>query len=56
MSTPDYQHLIDLAKMNGVVEERNRVLRIILEYKEAGWIDAALAHLLAEDICPQEEL
>jgi hypothetical protein len=44
------QQLTDAAIAKGRVIEQNRVLEILIRYKEAGWIDPALALLLAEDI------
>lgn len=42
--------LVELAILNGVIQERNRIMAILVKYKAAGWIDNGTAHLLAEDI------
>ena len=45
---------VKLAKENGVIKERNRILTILIKYKDAGWIDDATAFLLAQDIAIEE--
>ena len=44
------QSLVDSAEARGVILERNRILSVLIRFKEAGWLDSALAHLLAEEI------
>jgi hypothetical protein len=44
------QQLTDAATEKGRIVEQNRVLAILVQYKKAGWIDPALAILLADDI------
>jgi hypothetical protein len=38
----------------GVLQERNRILAILVQYKHAGWLDDSMAHLLAQDICVED--
>lgn len=49
------QELIDVSIRNGVLEERARVLGLIIKYQEAGWIDDALVVLLTQDICEGQD-
>jgi hypothetical protein len=51
MDTEAIQRIIDLAELNGALAERNRILAILVKYKEAGWLDNALTVLLTDDIC-----
>jgi len=44
------QKLTDISIAKGRLIEQNRVLAILIRYKEAGWIDPALALLLSEDV------
>lgn len=44
-------HIAELAQRNGELAERNRILGILVQYKEAGWLDNALVSLLVDDIC-----
>jgi len=39
----------------GMIKERNRILTLMVYYKEAGWLDEAFAHLMVEDICGAED-
>ncbi len=46
--------MMELAEMNGALAERNRILAILVKYREAGWLDNALALLLTDDICVED--
>lgn len=46
---------IRLALEHGMIRERNRILTILIKYKEAGWIDDATAFLLAQDVAVHED-
>lgn len=50
----DIEELVERVKRQanelGVLKERNRVLGILIKYREAGWIDQDTAKLLAEDV------
>jgi hypothetical protein len=46
-----FKEAIQFATELGKVKERNRVLKLLIQYKDAGWIDGATASLLSEDIC-----
>lgn len=43
--------IAELAQRNGALQERTRILSILVEYKEAGWLDGGLTMLLTDDIC-----
>jgi hypothetical protein len=45
------ERLCVAATEKGEVQERNRILAILVRYKNAGWLDDSMAHLLVEDIC-----
>jgi len=38
----------------GMLQERNRIMAILIKYRRAGWIDNATAHLLAQDISVED--
>jgi hypothetical protein len=50
-----FKKTIELSTEIGKVRERTRILELILQYKESGWIDDALAALLFDDICEGEK-
>jgi hypothetical protein len=48
------ERLCVAATEKGEVQERNRILAILVQYKKAGWLDDSMAHLLAQDICVED--
>ena len=48
------ERLCGVATKNGALEERTRILAILVQYKKAGWLDDSTAHLLAQDICVED--
>jgi hypothetical protein len=52
MNYKDQMILIkESAEELGALRERNRILSLLVYYREAGWLDDAFAHLMVEDIC-----
>lgn len=51
MDKEHLERIVELAQLNGGLKERNRILAILVQYKEAGWLDEGLAMLLTDDIC-----
>lgn len=51
---PIHDRLANAAMENGKLKERNRILSILIRYKDAGWLDPSTAVLLAEDICEEK--
>ena len=45
--------LVEASQRMGMLRERNRIMAILVKYKNAGWIDSATATLLAQDISPE---
>lgn len=46
--------LVAASTEKGMLQERNRIMAILIEYRRAGWISNSTAHLLAQDICGDE--
>ena len=46
--------IMKLSELNGALRERNRILAILVQYKEAGWLDNGLTMLLTDDICVED--
>jgi hypothetical protein len=51
MDPKSLEEIVQLSELNGVLMERNRILSILVQYKDAGWLDDSLAMLLTDDIC-----
>jgi hypothetical protein len=49
-----FKEAMHLATELGKIKERNRVLKLLVQYKDAGWVDGATASLLSEDICAED--
>lgn len=45
--------LVEASQRMGMLRERNRIMTILIQYREAGWIDSATATLLAQDVSPE---
>lgn len=48
------ERLVNVATKNGALQERIRVMAILVQYKRAGWLDEATAHLLSQDIAVED--
>jgi len=54
MDPEQLERIVRLSTINGELKERNRILSILVQYKEAGWLDEGLTMLLTDDICVED--
>jgi hypothetical protein len=58
MAMNNYDEIIErltaASTEKGMLQERNRIMAILIKYRRAGWIDNATAHLLAQDISVED--